>query len=81
MNIFRLAFEIFLLYLAYKLVFEFIIPIYKTTKQMKQKMSDMHQKMTSAQQQQPSHKQTSKATIIIDKKTGNEDYIDYEEIK
>ena len=45
MNIFRLLFELFLLYLAYKFIFEFIIPIYKTTRQMKGKMEEMRQKM------------------------------------
>ena len=35
MNIIRLAAEIFLIYLLYKLIFDFIIPIYQTTKEGK----------------------------------------------
>ena len=78
MNIFKLAFELFLVYLAYKLIFEFVIPVYKTTKQMKQKMNEMHQKM---QQQDSFNKEQAANSFTSQKKVPNEDYIDYEEIK
>jgi hypothetical protein len=45
MNIFRLAFELFVLYLLYKLVFELIIPVAKTTKQVKKQFGDMSAQM------------------------------------
>lgn len=81
MNIFKLLFELFLLYLAYKLIFEFIIPVYKTTKRMKHKMSEMQQKMEQHQQQGTNGQNTSKSTAANSKATVGGDYIDYEEVK
>ena len=45
MNILRLAGEVFLLYLLYKLIFDFIIPIYQTSKKVKKQFGEMHSKM------------------------------------
>ena len=81
MNIFKLAFELFIIYMLYKVVFDFIIPVYRTTKQMKQKMSDMHQKMQEQERTQQQfnppkvNKTTSAPSNFAD------DYIDYEEVK
>ena len=80
MNIIRLAGEIFLIYILYKLIFDFIIPIYQTTKRVKKQFGEMHSKMqdqmnTFNQQQSAS---TSKPSSEPKK---NEEYIDYEEIK
>ena len=83
MSIFKLLFELFLLYLAYKLIFEFIIPVYKTTKQMKQKMADLHQKMED-QKRQNAAASASATTPNPSKpqpKSVAGDYIDYEEVK
>jgi hypothetical protein len=83
MNIFKLAFELFVIYMVYKLIFEFIIPVYKTTRQMKQKMTEMHQKM----QQEHESQQNSNVNAAkpqqqeSPKKSYTDDYIEYEEIK
>ena len=45
MNIFRLAGELFLIYILYRLIFDFIIPIYNTTKKVKKQFGEMHNKM------------------------------------
>ncbi|MEO7524023.1 MAG: hypothetical protein ABIT58_08015 [Ferruginibacter sp.] len=81
MNILRLAFELFVIYMVYKLVFEFIIPVYRTTRHMKQKMTDMHQKMQEQQEaNHPKHNNISSAKEPS--RTGfSDDYIDYEEVK
>lgn len=82
MSIFKLLFELFLLYLAYKLIFEFIIPVYKTTKQMKQKMADLHEKMQNQQRQNSSASTSASSTTAKPQtKSVAGDYIDYEEIK
>lgn len=82
MSIFKILFELFLLYLAYKLIFEFIIPVYKTTKQMKQKMADLHQKMEQQQRQNAAAaSQPGPANQKTQSKSVAGDYIDYEEIK
>ncbi|MEP6597775.1 MAG: hypothetical protein ABJA71_17600 [Ginsengibacter sp.] len=80
MNIIRLAGELFLLYILYKLIFDFIIPIYQTTKKVKKQFGEMHNKMQDQmnkfnQQQNPVKKPTTQEPAK------KEDYIDYEEIK
>ncbi len=80
MNIFRLAFELFVLYLLYKLVFELIIPVAKTTKQVKKQFVDMSAQM----QEKMKQNQTSgygNAKTTAPSSTKNEDYIDFEEVK
>lgn len=77
MNIFRFAAELFLIYLLYKLVFEFIIPIYQSTKKIKRQFGEMQSKMqndmNSYQGQKPAQPEPSV------KKEG--DYIEFEEVK
>ncbi len=45
MNILRLAGELFLIYIIYKLIFEFIVPVYQSTKKIKKQFGDMQSKM------------------------------------
>jgi len=80
MNIFRLAAELFLLYLLYKFIFDFIIPVYESSKKIKQQFGDMQDKMQQnvnqfQQRQQPEQPSPEKPA----QKEG--DYIDFEEIK
>lgn len=83
MNIFKLLFELFLLYMLYKLVFDFIIPVYKTSKRMKEQMSQMQQKMREQHNHSPAQEETfvnngSKGTAG---KGSPKDYIEFEEVK
>jgi len=76
MNILRIAGELFLLYLLYKLIFNFIIPVYQSSLRIKKQFGEMQDKMQdhmNKNQQTPS-KNGSQSKI-------KEDYIDYEEIK
>ena len=76
--IFSLLFYGFLLYLLYRLVFHFIIPVYKTTKQVKKGFRDMQERMYQQQNQQtPDDAPKSKSPGS----TQVGDYIDFEEIK
>ena len=66
MNIIRLAGEIFITYILYKLVFDFIIPIYQTSKKVKKQFGEMHAKMQEQmyknnEQSRPQTQQTAKA--------------------
>ena len=83
MNIFRLAAELFLIYILYRLIFDFIIPIYHTTKKVKKQFGEMHNKMqdqmNAFNKQQASHSYREKTPSPEAVK--KEDYIDYEEIK
>ena len=82
MSIFRLAFELFILYLLYKLVFELIIPVVKTTKQVKKQFGNMNAKMQEKMDQhQQNSTYTTKDHSSAQPKTKNEDYIDFEEVK
>ncbi len=78
MNILRLAGELFLIYIFYKLIFDFIIPVYQSTKKIKKQFGEMQSKMQQdmnaySKQQAPGAPKTEKA------KDG--DYIEFEEIK
>ena len=78
----------FLIYLAYRLVFHFIIPIYKTTKQVTKQFHEMSARMNrsdehsgmedNVRQEQP-YQPASPATENKKQQAG--DYIDFEELK
>ena len=75
----RVLFELLALYLLYKLIFDFIIPVYQTTKSVKQKMGDIQQKMEEQRKQQEAQfKATPKGN---EPKAGKHDYIEFEEDK
>lgn len=78
MNIFRIAAELFLIYILYKLIFEFIVPVYQSTKKIRKQFGEMQSKM---QQDINSHsnKQASPEPETKIKKEG--DYIEFEEVK
>ena len=84
MNIFKLIGELVVIYILYKLIFDFIIPLYKASKQMKGKMKDMQDRMQQqqkAQAEQQRHQSTPNNINITKEPVAKEDYIDYEEIK
>lgn len=80
MNIFKLAAQIFLIYLLYKVITEFIIPLYKSTKRFKKQFSEMQSKMNEqmngGQQQQQAPPKPEVNTNV----PKEEDYIEFEEI-
>lgn len=66
-------------YVVYKLVFDFIVPVYKTTTHVKQQFRNMHDNMqqqanTPPKQQNPEPKKEKANTAIGE-------YIDFEEVK
>ena len=79
MSIFRILLYVFLIYLAYKIIFDLIIPVYRTTKQVKKGFKEMNERMNdhmNQQGQQPAQPEQPKKPK---EKPG--DYIEYEEIK
>jgi len=67
-------------YFLYKVVFGVVLPVYRTTKQVRKGFQDMQSRMNEYQnetQQQPGDKQASSKPDIDD--LG--EYIDFEEIK
>jgi len=77
--ILRFLFYAFLFYMLYKLVFDFIIPVYKTTKRVKNGFKEMNEKMRQQAEglQQQSTQQVKPK--VEQHKTG--DYIEFEEVK
>ncbi len=83
MNIFRLAAELFLIYVFYKLIFDFIIPVYRSSKKIKKQFGEMQSKMQSSMnsfqnQQKPSQHKPSQPEFPVEKEG---DYIEFEEVK
>ena len=83
MNIFKLIGEIVVIYILYKLIFSFIIPLYQASKQMKGKVTEMQERMQAqqrAQAEQQRQQQTPQPPKASEK-ISKDDYIDYEEVK
>ena len=70
-----------LAWFLYNLVFRFIIPVYKTTRQMKQKFREMQTQMQDQMNQPQDFTAQQPASEKSGSKTKKEDYIDFEEIK
>ena len=82
MNIFKLLVELFVIYLLYKFIFDFVIPVYNTTKHVKQKMNTMQEQMRQQQQAYENNSYNNTSQQEHPKKPVPEgDYIDYEEVK
>jgi Sec-independent protein translocase protein TatA len=84
MNLFRIVFELFALYLLYKLIFDFIIPVARTTKQVKKQFNDMNNRMQETMQKQQTQqpKQSFSKTPPTPVNNGkSDDYIEFEEVK
>jgi len=80
MNLFRTVAELFLLYLIYKFIFDFIIPVYESSKKIKRQFSEMQDKMQSdLKNYQNSTQAEQKTTEKPKQKEG--DYIEFEEVK
>jgi hypothetical protein len=75
---FSLLFYGFLAYLLYRLVFHFIIPIYRTTRQVKKSFRNMQEQMrqhSNPQDQKTGKGQPNRGATKVG------DYIDFEEVK
>ena len=71
----------FLIYLGYQFIFNFLIPIFKTTQQVRKNVRAMHDRMNEfADTQQNSASPQSNSRDKSSKEPVG-DYIDFEEIK
>jgi len=67
-------FTVLVLYLLYKLIFDFILPVSRASAQMRNKMNEMsNRQQDNTNQQQPDREAKARPP--------KEDYIDFEEIK
>jgi Sec-independent protein translocase protein TatA len=83
----RVILWILLGYFVYRFVFNFLLPIFKVSRQMRRQVKEfqnnMHQAQNQSQQQQQPFQQSAtaqqRATASPQEKSG--DYIDFEEVK
>ena len=80
MNIFKLAAQIFLIYLLYKLIVEFIIPVYKSTRKFKKQFGEMQSKMNEQMNKGPQTNQTNVPPEVRATTEKEGDYIEFEEL-
>jgi hypothetical protein len=66
----------FIIYIAFRFIFYFLIPVIKTTRQVKKGFREMHSRM----QEQYGNTRAGEPPIPKEKKN-NDDYIDFEEVK
>ena len=82
MSSFRFIMLIIGIYLAYRFIFHFLIPVYRASKKMHQQFKGMQDQMNQNTQGQPNG---FRRETVNDPKAGdqkvNKDYIDFEEIK
>jgi hypothetical protein len=72
-------FYAFLIYLAYRLIFDFIIPVYRTTKKVKKGFREMQERMK--QHAAPFQDAGAVQQNAGKNKSAVGDYIDFEEVK
>ena len=76
----RILLYALLTWFLYKLIFGFIIPVYRATRKMKKKFGEMHDRMQEEQmKQQGFHQPQAEPKTSSRAKSG--DYIDFEEVK
>jgi len=81
----KILITIFLLWLAYKVIFDFIISVYQSTKQVRQQMGDIQARMREQFQQQQQTQRTAQQQqqqhAAQQRPADKGDYIDFEEVK
>ena len=81
----RFLLYVFLVYLLYRFIFYFVLPIYKTTKQVKKQFRDIHSRMEEQMNQTSFAKASEDKQADPSKKSSSKeqggDYIDFEEVK
>ena len=70
----------FLFYVLFKLVFDFVLPVYRTTRRVRKNFRDMQQKMQEQQNGTGGYQPSQNGNAAKDKEPLG-DYIDFEEVK
>jgi len=79
MSFFKIILYTFLIYVAYRFVFNFVIPIYRATRQMKKGFREMNGRMNEHMRQQQEQFTPQEQSQKPGQK--EDDYIEFEEIK
>jgi len=82
---FRFLLYAFIIYLLYRLIFNFIIPVVKTTRHVKAQFRDIHRNMQDGMDQadfkNTSDEKKKKSSTNFSPKEPGGDYIEFEEVK
>jgi hypothetical protein len=75
--------ELLFIYFLYRLVFDFIIPIYRSSRKVHEHMKDMQQRMEDQIRHEQQYRRSSQAPPPPppEVKAKEDEYIDYEEVK
>ena len=71
----------FLIYIIYRFVFEFLVPVYKATQKIKKGFRDMQEKVNENVNQQQQNASSTNSDTNQNKKETLGEYIDFEDVK
>ncbi len=77
---FRVIFLVLVAIILYKLIFDFIIPIYRASRDLRSRFKDMNQQMGDNMNQFGQSSNPGRERDAV-KKPSDKDYIDFEEVK
>jgi len=79
----RVFLYILIIYLVYRLVADFLLPVYRTTRQVKNEFRSMQDQMNDFMKKQQDHAGQSNGSAQNDKQKEEPpgEYIDFEEVK
>lgn len=78
---FKVLLWAFAIYMLYRFIFGFVVPVSKTASQIKQKMSEMQQQQAFQQHEYARQQEQQKPTASPSPTAKKDDYLDFEEIK
>lgn len=72
----------FTIYFAYRFIVNFLIPVVKTTRQVKKQFDSVREQQAYHQQQQAhQHQEAKPSPVQKTSKTSDNDYLEFEEVK
>lgn len=77
----EVALEILFVYFVYRLVFDFIIPIYRSSKKVHAHMKEMQDRMADQLRNEEQRRSATSRQPSAQGAVREGDYIDYEEVK
>lgn len=82
MNIFKLAAQILLIYILYRVIVNFVIPAYRSIKRFRSQFQQVQERMNQQQQNQQRQAQQPQSAPKQEVKPQPEgEYIEFEEVK
>ena len=78
---FRIILFILAAIVLYKLIFDFIIPVYRTSRKIRRRFRDMNQQMQEKMNQYNQQQNGEQPSPQAKKQASDKDYIDFEEVK